>query len=86
MTEDMIRTALISKAAAPQGWQALGSVQTYEGGDSLRECEEHTSTSCGGFVAVGWNTLSLAGAERLTDRLSGSASCRSGLWMMRRQA
>ncbi|MFF4323272.1 hypothetical protein [Streptomyces sp. NPDC001568] len=61
VTEDMIRTALISKAAAPQGWQALGSVQTYEGDDSLRECEEQTSTNCGGFVAVGANTLSLVG-------------------------
>ncbi|MEU7606545.1 hypothetical protein [Streptomyces sp. NPDC041003] len=61
VTEDMIRTALISKAAAPQGWRASGGVQTYEGGDSLRKCEEHTSTSCGGFVSVGSITLSLEG-------------------------
>ncbi|MFJ3520828.1 MULTISPECIES: hypothetical protein [unclassified Streptomyces] len=73
MTEDMIRTALISKAAAPQGWQPSGGVQTYEGGDSLRECEEHTSTSCGGFVSVGSTTLFLEGGgavDRSTIRFS----------------
>ncbi|MFF4323736.1 hypothetical protein [Streptomyces sp. NPDC001568] len=61
MTEDMIRTALISKAAAPQGWKQTGSVQFYEGGDSLRACEEHTSTNCGGFVSVGSSAIGLEG-------------------------
>ncbi|MFJ3841508.1 hypothetical protein ACWGHM_34465 [Streptomyces sp. NPDC054904] len=59
MTEDMIRTALISKTAAPQGWRPTNSVQTWEGGDSLRECEEQTGTNCGGFVSVGSIALRL---------------------------
>ncbi|MFE2145820.1 hypothetical protein ACFXA3_29500 [Streptomyces sp. NPDC059456] len=54
MTEDMIRTALISKSAAPQGWRPVGGVQIdKDGADNMRECEEQTKTNCGGFVSVG---------------------------------
>ncbi|MFE9845250.1 hypothetical protein [Streptomyces goshikiensis] len=59
VTEDMIRTALISKTAAPKGWRTVGGVQIREGGDSLRECEAQTQTNCGGFVSVGSTTLFL---------------------------
>ncbi|MFX0574474.1 hypothetical protein [Nocardia nepalensis] len=54
-TPDQIRTALVSKAGAPKGWQGSGPRVDLDNG--MRTCAEDTESSCGGFVAVGWSDV-----------------------------
>lgn len=56
LADDQVRTALVSKAGAPQGWE--GSTPRFQDpADALRACQAQTDTNCGGFVTLGKSYL-----------------------------
>ncbi|MEU2789449.1 hypothetical protein [Streptomyces sp. NPDC007100] len=52
LAADQVRTALVSKSSAPQGWKGR-LPRSVSPTDALRKCQDETETNCGGFVSYG---------------------------------
>lgn len=52
LAADQVRTALVSKSSAPEGWKGR-SPKFLSPDDALRKCQDATETNCGGFVSYG---------------------------------
>ncbi|CAM5466689.1 Lipoprotein OS=Streptomyces rimosus subsp. rimosus (strain ATCC / DSM 40260 / JCM 4667 / NRRL 2234) OX=1265868 GN=SRIM_026285 PE=4 SV=1 [Streptomyces rimosus subsp. rimosus] len=52
LAADQVRTALVSKSSAPEGWKGR-SPKFLSPNDALRKCQDTTETNCGGFVSYG---------------------------------
>ncbi|MFE3738000.1 hypothetical protein [Streptomyces sp. NPDC059134] len=66
---DMIRTALMSEAGAPEGWTGSGPRIDLDNG--LTDCEQDTHSACGGFVARGLSHLRPDKAPEYESRTPG---------------
>ncbi|WOX23301.1 hypothetical protein [Streptomyces solicathayae] len=52
LAPDMVRTALVSEASAPEGWgSTFGEV--LDGQEAVGTCTGHTEANCGGVIAYG---------------------------------
>ncbi|MEV4329801.1 hypothetical protein AB0K02_04550 [Streptomyces sp. NPDC049597] len=52
LTPDMVRTALPSKASAPQGFEG-DDIEIEVGEEAVETCTESTESNCGGLIAMG---------------------------------